>query len=524
MSQTSSHRTGASSSGTSPHGTGASSHGTGASHGTPAYGASSSHGPATPPGGTGGTDLPRRAHGTTPGATGKAPGPTAAATSASTSTGAATASIGEASTSTGAGRASTPTVTGAAASTAAGGRSAAGGGVTLVRTRQDLDGFLARGREEARTGETAGGGEKGRSGAGRVAVVMTMGALHEGHATLVRTARSHVGHDGVVVTTVFVNPLQFGAGEDLDRYPRTLDADMQVAAAAGADAVFAPSVEEVYPGGEPQVRIAAGPMGERLEGASRPGHFDGMLTVVAKLLHLTRPDAAFFGQKDAQQLALIRRMVRDLNFPVEIVGVPTVREDDGLALSSRNRYLSSPERRTALALSAALFAARDRLAAQEALRARAASAPATQSRADALSRLGESRAAADAHAVAQAAHVAGGGAHAVRAAARVVLDEAAQADPPLRLDYLALVDPSDFTEVRDDHTGEAILAVAARVGTTRLIDNLPLTFGPGIAPARTGGEATTVEPRSATPAAPAHPADHADPVDPTRPTDHGASA
>nr|WP_236246680.1 pantoate--beta-alanine ligase [Streptomyces sp. CC77] len=325
----------------------------------------------------------------------------------------------------------------------------------------------------------------GRAAGRRAAVVMTMGALHAGHAALVRTARRHVGHDGVVVTTVFVNPLQFGAGEDLDRYPRTLDADMQVAAAAGADAVFAPSVDEVYPGGEPQVRIAAGPMGERLEGASRPGHFDGMLTVVAKLLHLTRPDVAFFGQKDAQQLALIRRMVRDLNFPVEIVGVPTVREDDGLALSSRNRYLSSTERRTALALSAALFAARDRLAAQEALRARAASAPATQSRADALSRLGESRAAADAHAVAQAAHVAGGGAHAVRAAARVVLDEAAQADPPLRLDYLALVDPSDFTEVRDDHTGEAILAVAARVGTTRLIDNLPLTFGPGTAPART---------------------------------------
>lgn len=179
-----------------------------------------------------------------------------------------------------------------------------------------------------------------RTRAGRRVVVMTMGALHEGHATLVRTARELAGPDGEVVVTVFVNPLQFGKGEDLDRYPRTLDADLKIAEQAGADVVFAPSVDEVYPGGEPQVRVSAGPMGERLEGAVRPGHFDGMLTVVAKLLHLTRPDAALFGQKDAQQLALIRRMVRDLNFGMEIVGVPTVREADGLALSSRNRYLS----------------------------------------------------------------------------------------------------------------------------------------------------------------------------------------
>ncbi|MER5601644.1 pantoate--beta-alanine ligase, partial [Streptomyces sp. NPDC002265] len=207
--------------------------------------------------------------------------------------------------------------------------------------------------------------------AGRRAVAMTMGALHEGHATLIRTARELAGPDGEVVVTVFVNPLQFGAGEDLDRYPRTLEADLKLAEQAGADVVFAPSVEEVYPGGEPQVRIGAGPMGERLEGATRPGHFDGMLTVVGKLLHLTRPDVALFGQKDAQQLALVRRMVRDLNFGIEIVGVPTVREEDGLALSSRNRYLSPGERRTALALSQALFAGRDRHAAQEALRARA---------------------------------------------------------------------------------------------------------------------------------------------------------
>ncbi|MFE7841221.1 pantoate--beta-alanine ligase [Streptomyces sp. NPDC057474] len=313
-----------------------------------------------------------------------------------------------------------------------------------------------------------------RARAGRRAVVMTMGALHEGHATLIRAAREIAGGTGEVVVTVFVNPLQFGAGEDLDRYPRTLDADVKLAEVSGADVVFAPSVDEVYPGGEPQVRVTAGPMGERLEGASRPGHFDGMLTVVAKLLHLTRPDVALYGQKDAQQLALIRRMVRDLNFSMEIVGVPTVREADGLALSSRNRYLSTEERRTALALSQALFAGRDRHAAQEALRARAREVPATRARAEALSAIGESRAAADAHAMAKSAP---GGPAAVRAAARLVLDEALRMKPPIALDYLALVDPSDFTDLPDDFTGEAVLAVAARVGTTRLIDNIPLTFG-----------------------------------------------
>ncbi|APU41005.1 MULTISPECIES: pantoate--beta-alanine ligase [unclassified Streptomyces] len=309
---------------------------------------------------------------------------------------------------------------------------------------------------------------------GRRAVVMTMGALHEGHATLVRTARDLVGAEGQVVVTVFVNPLQFGAGEDLDRYPRTLDADLAVAEGAGADAVFAPAVEEVYPGGDPQVRISAGPMGERLEGATRPGHFDGMLTVVAKLLHLTRPDLALYGQKDAQQLALIRRMVTDLNFPVEVVGVPTVREEDGLALSSRNRYLSPADRQTALALSRALFAGRDRLAAQAALRARAEAAPASDERATALARLGEIRASADAHAVSAACT---GLPDAVRSAAAHVLADAARSEPPLVLDYLALVDPKDFTEAGPDFTGQAVLAVAAKVGTTRLIDNIPLEFG-----------------------------------------------
>ncbi|MFF9482935.1 pantoate--beta-alanine ligase [Streptomyces sp. NPDC014733] len=320
-------------------------------------------------------------------------------------------------------------------------------------------------------------------GDGPRAVVMTMGALHEGHATLVRAARDRVGPRGQVVVTVFVNPLQFGAGEDLDRYPRTLDADVRIAAAAGADVVFAPSVEEVYPGGEPQVRIAAGPMGTLLEGASRPGHFDGVLTVVAKLLHLTGPDVALFGEKDAQQLAVITRMAADLNFPVEIVGVPTVREDDGLARSSRNRYLSADERRTALALSTALFAARDRLTAEEALRARAGSdGPRSQRRSEALAALGEERAAADAHAVARAAARRPGPAVA-RAAAHAVLTDAAHLEPPLELDYLALVDPSDFTEVPEGYEGEAVLALAARVGTTRLIDNIRLHFGPRTAPA-----------------------------------------
>lgn len=268
--------------------------------------------------------------------------------------------------------------------------------------------------------------------AGERAVVMTMGALHEGHAALIGAARERVGPDGQVVVTVFVNPLQFGGGEDLDRYPRTLGADLVVAEKAGADAVFAPPVDEVYPGGEPEVRISAGPMGERLEGAFRPGHFAGMLTVVAKLLHLTAPHVAFYGHKDAQQLALISRMVRDLNFPVEIVGVPTVREADGLALSSRNRYLSASERTSALELSRALFTGQAAVA---------------------------------------------GGPDAVLESARAVLDDAARREPPVVLDYLALVDSADFTEVRPDFRGEAVLAVAARVGTTRLIDNVRLQFG-----------------------------------------------
>ncbi|GAA2607227.1 pantoate--beta-alanine ligase [Actinomadura fulvescens] len=268
-----------------------------------------------------------------------------------------------------------------------------------------------------------------RSGVrGTVALVPTMGALHEGHRSLIRKAR---GLADVVAVSIFVNPLQFGPGEDLDRYPRTFADDIEACAAEGVDIVFAPTREVMYPR-EPQVTIDPGPMGEIVEGETRPGHFAGMLTVVMKLFNLVRPDVAVFGEKDAQQLAMIRRMVADLDVPVRVVGAPTVRELDGLALSSRNRYLSETERQTALALSQAL-----------------------QAGADAV----------------------GHGPAAVVSAARAVLDKAASAEPPLALDYLALVDPLTFTEILAGHTGEAVLAVAGRVGSTHLIDNVPLMFG-----------------------------------------------
>jgi pantoate--beta-alanine ligase len=279
----------------------------------------------------------------------------------------------------------------------------------LVHTRPELQPFLD-------------GFANGKRG-----VVMTMGALHEGHLELLKKAR----HDcDLVVATIFVNPLQFGPNEDFDRYPRTLDDDLKLCAEAGVDVVYAPAVEEVYPGGQPIVKVTPGPMGEVLEGEFRPGFFTGVLTIVNKLLNLTDPDMAFFGQKDAQQLALVRRMVLDLNMPVEIVGVPTVRDPDGLAKSSRNRYLSSEERTTALTLSRALFAGQEKVAED---------------------------------------------ADAVREAAEAVLAETATTGR-LVVDYLALVDPRDFSEVPAAFTGEAVLAVAARVGTTRLIDNLPLTL------------------------------------------------
>lgn len=253
---------------------------------------------------------------------------------------------------------------------------------------------------------------------GRVGLVPTMGALHAGHAALLRTARQTCDS---VVTTIFVNPTQFGPNEDLGRYPRTLEADLAACEDAGVDMVWAPGVDDVYPSGpDLQVHIDPGPLGSQLEGASRPGHFAGVLTVVAKLFQIVRPQLAFFGQKDYQQFCLIQRMVDDLDFGVLLVPVPTVREPDGLALSSRNRYLAPDERIAARALSQALFAGRD---------------------------------------------AAGGGDGAVLAAARAVL----AGHPAVSVDYL---------ELRGDALGPAPtqgaarLLVAARVGATRLIDNV----------------------------------------------------
>ncbi|MEV0386384.1 pantoate--beta-alanine ligase [Nonomuraea sp. NPDC050643] len=259
---------------------------------------------------------------------------------------------------------------------------------------------------------------------GTVALVPTMGALHEGHRSLIRQAR--VRADQVVVS-IFVNPLQFGPSEDFSRYPRTFDADLDVCRAEGADVVFHPDADDLY-SADRQVGVSAGEMGRVVEGAFRPGHFDGVLTVVLKLFNLVQPDLAVFGQKDAQQLALIRRMVADLDLPIEILGAPTVREPDGLALSSRNRYLSEDDRRVALALSRALRAGAARLTPAE-----------------------------------------------IRAAAREVLDEAG---PGIDVDYLALVDPATFAEVSESFAGMAVLAVAAHVGATRLIDNVTLTLNP----------------------------------------------
>ena len=188
------------------------------------------------------------------------------------------------------------------------------------------------------------------------AFVPTMGALHDGHRELMRVAREHVGPEGEVVVSVFVNPLQFGANEDFDQYPRTLDADKAVCEAAGVDMLYAPTVAAIY-GSSPSIAVDPGPLGDELEGAARPGHFAGVLTVVAILLHQVAPDFAMFGEKDYQQLELVRRMCRDLSFPVSVVGVPTVREGDGLARSSRNVYLSAENRRQAAAIPRALAAA-----------------------------------------------------------------------------------------------------------------------------------------------------------------------
>lgn len=265
---------------------------------------------------------------------------------------------------------------------------------TVARTRTDLLHALA--------------GRVGRTG-----VVLTMGALHEGHTSLMRRARRDCD---TVVVTVFVNPLQFGPAEDLARYPRTLDVDLALCASEEVDVVFAPAVEEVYPDGEPRITVDPGPIADQLEGASRPGHFRGVLTVVCKLLHLVHgAEVTYFGEKDYQQIALVRRMIHDLEIGVDVVVVPTAREPDGLAKSSRNRYLSADERQAAVALFRALRTA-------------------AESPDDPL------------------------------AAARKVLD----AESGVEIDYVELRAP-DLGPAPT--TGEGRLLVAARVGTTRLIDN-----------------------------------------------------
>ena len=273
------------------------------------------------------------------------------------------------------------------------------------------------------------GQARGRSalvgGDTRIVLVPTMGALHAGHLALVR--RAHALGD-IVVVSIFVNPLQFGAGEDLERYPRTLDADLATLADENVSVVFAPTAGEMYPDSANGTRVTAGPIGSAYEGAARPGHFDGMLTVVAKLLGIVAPDTAVFGQKDGQQVFLVQSMVADLNLRTAIEVVETVREPSGLALSSRNRYLDDAQNTAAQALFAGLSAA-----VQAAL-------------------AGPAAALAAAH-------------------ARIA------AQPLVKLDYLVIVHPQTFVPVDDAYRGPARMLVAARVGTTRLIDNVPLALG-----------------------------------------------
>ena len=257
--------------------------------------------------------------------------------------------------------------------------------------------------------------------AGRtVALVPTMGALHEGHRALM--ARAAELADGVVVS-IFVNPLQFGPGEDLERYPRPFAADLEVCADEQVSLVWAPDVATMYPSGAPRITVSAGALGDVLEGAVRPGHFDGVLTVVAKLVGQVRPDLLVMGRKDAQQLVLVNRMVADLDLPVRVEGVATVRDPDGVAVSSRNVYLSESDRVVARSLGRAMRAAAD--AASE-------------------------------------------GPQAVRAAARDVL----VSQPALVVDYLELVDPDTLAPASPEAQGELVLLVAGRVGSTHLVDNV----------------------------------------------------
>jgi pantoate--beta-alanine ligase len=261
-----------------------------------------------------------------------------------------------------------------------------------------------------------------------VGFVPTMGALHAGHARLLQTARDECGF---VAVSIFVNPLQFGPSEDLAAYPRPVERDEATTAELGVDLLFRPEEDELYPNGRPTVTVDPGPLGDRLEGRSRPGHFGGVLTVVAKLFNLVGHSRAYFGQKDAQQLALVRRMARDLDMPVTVVDVPTVREPDGLALSSRNAYLSAKEREAATVLFEALSDA--------ATLVRSGQRDADRLRAEMARTIG--------------------------------------AEPLAKLDYAAVVDDETWDDVAEI-TRPARALVAARVGPARLIDNLLLP-GPG---------------------------------------------
>lgn len=265
-----------------------------------------------------------------------------------------------------------------------------------------------------------------RAGQGTVGFVPTMGALHEGHLSLVRAAKQGCG---AVVVSIFVNPTQFGPNEDFSKYPRTFEADCELLETEGVDLVFAPQVEEMYPEGAATFVEVEG-VSDRLDGVSRPGHFRGVATVVAKLFHIVQPTRAYFGQKDAAQVAVLRRMVRELHFPLELIACPTVREADGLAMSSRNRYLSTEERQQGLVLKRAL----DAIAAKHAS--------------------GEHDATA------------------LREAGLHILET----EPAARLDYLKLVSPVTLDDVQSVD-GETLVAVAAWIGTTRLIDNLLLSAG-----------------------------------------------
>ncbi len=265
-----------------------------------------------------------------------------------------------------------------------------------------------------------------RAAGRRVALVPTMGYLHEGHLRLVDEARRRAD---AVVMSVYVNPLQFGPNEDLARYPRDLPRDRALALERGVDALFAPADTVMYPPGS-EIRVIPGPTANRWEGAARPGHFAGVLTVVAKLFHLVEPDMAMFGRKDIQQVVLVRQMVRDLDWPLEIAVVPTVREPDGLALSSRNAYLDPRERRQAVALSAALGAAHEAFLAGE-------------RRASALAALMGAR-----------------------------LDQ----EPAVAVEYLAVAEPRTLAPV-EAADADTVVALAARLGRTRLIDNIILGEG-----------------------------------------------